>query len=234
MQRPGSPSERLVIAMDTADMQHAMGLARAVSPFCGMFKLGLEFFAAHGPSGVGAFSNKSICLDLKLHDIPNTVSGAVKALLPLKPGVLTLHAAGGRAMIQAAREASETGCSDRPLLLAVTVLTSLTGAELSDSGVSGSPATQVVRLAQLALRAGADGLVCSPLEVEALRTAIGSELLLLVPGVRPQGSATDDQARVMTPREAIDAGADWIVVGRPVTRHADPGSIARAIIEQLR
>jgi orotidine-5'-phosphate decarboxylase len=234
VQRTWSASERLVVAVDTADIQHAVALAGAVLPFCGMYKLGLEFFAAHGAVGVSAFTQRPICLDLKLHDIPNTVSRAVRALLPLKPRILTIHAAGGTAMVEAARRASETGSSDRPLLLAITVLTSLTGADLSAMGISGAPATQALRLAQLALRAGADGLVCSPLEVAALRDAIGPEPLLLVPGIRPKGSSPSDQARFMTPREAIDAGADWIVVGRPVTSHADPGGAARTIVEQLR
>jgi orotidine-5'-phosphate decarboxylase len=176
-----------------------------------------------------------VFLDLKLHDIPNTVAGAVRALAPLGPAMLTLHAAGGPAMVAAAREAAEAsaGGGVRPALLAVTVLTSLDAASLAATGVAGGTVQQVLRLARLALEAGADGLVCSPQEVARIRDAFGAAPLLVVPGVRPAGHATGDQARTATPAEAVAAGADWIVVGRPITGAADPIAAARAIAESL-
>ena len=224
---------RLIVALDTADAGLATRWAGAVAPHAGMVKLGLEFFAANGPAGVGRIRGRPIFLDLKLHDIPNTVAGAVRALLPLAPHMLTVHAAGGAAMIQAARRAADAAGPDRPLILAVTVLTSLDAADMTATGVSDTPAGQVLRLARLALSAGADGLVCSPHEVSLLRDALGTAPVLVVPGIRPAGAATDDQARAMTPREAIEAVADWIVVGRPITGAADVGAAAAAIAAEI-
>jgi orotidine-5'-phosphate decarboxylase len=228
---------RVIVALDTTDLARAMAWTGSVGPQCGLFKLGLEFFLANGAAGyraVGqAAGSRPIFLDLKLHDIPNTVAGGVRAVLPLAPAMLTLHAAGGAAMIAAARQAAEDAGDARPLLLAVTVLTSLDAAALEATGVPVSPAEQVLRLARLALAAGADGLVCSPLEVAMLRAALGPGPKLVVPGIRPAGAATGDQARVMTPREAVAAGADWIVVGRPITGAADPGAAAAAIAATL-
>ena len=198
-------------------------------PHAGLLKLGLEFVLANGTDGVRAIRQKPIFLDLKLHDIPNTVAGAVRAVLPLKPRMLTVHAAGGAAMIEAARQAAESAGADRPLILGVTVLTSLDAAALAATGVAGVPAEQVLRLARLAVAAGADGLVCSPLEVAMLRASLGSGPKLIVPGIRPEGAALGDQARTMTPPQAIAAGADWIVVGRPITGAPDPGAAAAAI-----
>jgi orotidine-5'-phosphate decarboxylase len=175
-----------------------------------------------------------VFLDLKLHDIPNTVAGAVRSLAPLRPAWLTIHAAGGAAMIAAAREAAEkSGGADRMKILAVTVLTSIDAATLSDTGVSGGPVQQVLRLARLAVAAGADGLVCSPREVAPLRAALGEGPALVVPGVRPAGSAADDQARTATPEEMAAAGADFVVVGRPITKAADPAAAAAAIARAL-
>jgi orotidine-5'-phosphate decarboxylase len=219
-------ADKLIVAIDTTDQVRAASLARDVGAFCGLFKLGLEFFTANGPAGVRAIGGRPVFLDLKLHDIPNTVAGAVRAVLPLAPRVLTLHAAGGAAMIAAAREAAGPG---GPLLLAVTVLTSLDAAALVATGVAGDPAQQVLRLGRLAVGAGADGLVCSAHEVAALRADLGPEVKLVVPGIRPPGSAAHDQARTMTPREALDAGADWIVVGRPITGAADPAQAAATL-----
>ncbi len=223
---------QLIVALDTADTGQAARWGAQVGPYSGLVKLGLEFFAANGPVGIQALSNWPIFLDLKLHDIPNTVAGAVRALLPLGPRMLTLHAAGGGAMIAAARHA----CLDapgRPLLLAVTVLTSLDEAELTTMGVHGSIQDQVLRLARMAMEHGADGVVCSPLEVRALRAALGERALLVVPGIRPRGTEAADQARVMTPEEAVAAGADFVVVGRPITGAPDPGAAARAIAEAI-
>jgi orotidine-5'-phosphate decarboxylase len=224
---------RLIVALDTADAGLAAQWAAAVAPHAGMVKLGLEFFAANGPAGVGRIRGRPIFLDLKLHDIPNTVAGAVRTLLPLAPRMLTVHAAGGAVMIQAARQAADAAGPDRPLILAVTVLTSLDAADMAATGVGDTPAGQVLRLARLALSAGADGLVCSPREVALLRDAFGTGPVLVVPGIRPAGAAPDDQARAMTPREAIEAGADWIVVGRPITGAADVGAAAAAIAAEI-
>jgi len=189
----------LIAALDTTDPQKARSWAAAVAPHCGMLKLGLEFFVANGGAGVRLIDDRPVFLDLKLHDIPNTVAGAVRAVLPLAPALLTLHAAGGSAMIAAARQA----VGEAPTkLLAVTVLTSLNAEALHDIGVAGGPRQQVLRLARLAIAAGAHGLVCSAHEAAMLREALGPDPLLVVPGIRPAGSAADDQARTMTPREA--------------------------------
>ncbi|HTW68775.1 MAG TPA: orotidine-5'-phosphate decarboxylase [Acetobacteraceae bacterium] len=225
---------RLIVALDTPDIACASGWAEAVAPHCGMFKLGLEFFLANGAAGVRAIAGRPIFLDLKLHDIPNTVAGATRAVLPLGPRMLTVHAAGGAAMVAAAREAAESGGADRPLILAVTVLTSLAADDLAATGVPDQPAAQVLRLARLAVDAGADGLVCSPLEVAMLRQELGGGPTLVVPGIRPAGSAVGDQARVTTPEAALAAGADWIVVGRPITAAADPGQAAASIAAAIR
>jgi len=224
---------RLIVALDTTDVTVAAGWAGAVRPHCGMFKLGLEFFLANGAAGYRAIAGRPVFLDLKLHDIPNTVAGAVRAVLPLAPRMLTVHAAGGAAMVAAARAAAGDG-RDRPLILGVTVLTSLDGAGLVATGVPDAPDTQVLRLARLALSSGADGVVCSPLEVAMLRKALGPAPVLVVPGIRPAGAAAGDQARTMTPTEAVAAGADWIVVGRPITASPDPAASASAIDAEAR
>jgi orotidine-5'-phosphate decarboxylase len=223
----------LIAALDTTDPQRARSWATQVAPSCGMLKLGLEFYLANGAAGVRLIDDRPIFLDLKLHDIPNTVAGGVRAILPLRPAFLTLHAGGGRAMIAAARAAAETAGAARPKLLAVTVLTSLDAEALHEVGVAGGPRQQVLRLARLALDAGADGLVCSAQEITTLRDALGPDALLVVPGIRPAGSDAGDQARTMTPREAANAGADWLVVGRPITAAPNPAAAAAAIAADL-
>ena len=223
------PAEKLIVALDTTDFTRALPGAAATAPHVGLFKLGLEFFLANGAAGIRAIAGRPVFLDLKLHDIPNTVAGGVRAVLDLRPAMLTIHAAGGAAMIEAARQAAETAGAERPMILAVTVLTSLDAAALAATGVAASPADQVLRLARLALSAGADALVCSPLEVAMLRDALGAGVKLIVPGIRPAGAAAGDQARTMTPAEAVAAGASWIVVGRPITGAADPAAAAAAI-----
>lgn len=227
-------ASRVIVALDTTDLGRAAAWAEATAPHVGLFKLGLEFFLAHGAAGVRAIAGRPIFLDLKLHDIPNTVAGGVRAVLPMNPRMLTVHAAGGPAMVEAARRAAEEAGRDRPIILAVTVLTSLDQAALAATGVVGSPADQVVRLGRLARAAGADGLVCSPHEVALLREALGPDTTLVVPGIRPSGSAAGDQARIMTPADAVAAGADWIVVGRPITGAADPGAAAAEIAAAAR
>jgi orotidine-5'-phosphate decarboxylase len=224
------PANRLIAAIDTAEFSRAAGLVAAVTPHCGLVKLGLEYFLANGPAGLAVAEGVPLFLDLKLHDIPNTVAGAVRALLPIGAKMLTVHAAGGAAMVAAAREAAEgAGPQDRPMILAVTVLTSLDAAGLSDVGVAGGVTQQVLRLARLALGAGADGLVCAAHEVPALRDAFGAAPILVVPGIRPAGAASGDQARVMTPEVAISFGASYIVVGRSITGAKDPGLAAAGI-----
>jgi orotidine-5'-phosphate decarboxylase len=229
----GAAARRVIAALDTNDLTTARGWATSLAPHCGMLKLGLAFFLAHGAAGYRAVAEAAgamrIFLDLKLHDIPNTVAGGVSAVLPLRPAMLTIHAAGGSAMIGAARRAAEAAGDARPRLLAVTVLTSLSATDLAETGISGSPSEQVLRLARLALAAGADGLVCSPQEVAMLRRALGAAALLVVPGIRPADSASGDQARTLTPRDAMAAGADWLVIGRPITDSPNPAEAAAAI-----
>lgn len=222
-------SQRLIVAIDTTDLARAQALAALVSPHCGLFKLGLEFFVAHGAAGVRAIEGRPVFLDLKLHDIPNTVAGAVRAALAVAPRMLTVHAAGGERMIEQARQASEAAGSARPLLLAVTVMTSLGDQDLAATGVSGDVGRQVLRLGRLAMAAGADGLVCAGREVRALRDALGEGPALVVPGMRPAGEPSGDQVRTMTPEDAVALGADWVVVGRPITRAPDPAAAAAAI-----
>ncbi|MGC9269187.1 orotidine-5'-phosphate decarboxylase [Acidiphilium sp.] len=229
----GLPAKRLIVAIDTPDPVRARELVAAVGPSCGLVKLGLEVFSALGPAAFGVAGAHPVFLDVKLHDIPNTVAGAVRALLVHRPAMLTLHAAGGAAMIAAAREAVEPAGATRPLLLAVTVLTSLSAATLSQIGVAGGPRQQVLRLARLALEAGADGLVCSTGEIAMLRDAFGAAPVLVVPGIRPEGADHGDQARVATPEAAVAAGASYIVVGRPITRADDPAAAAAAIAASI-
>ncbi len=229
-----SSGKRLIVALDTADAIQARVWAEAVAPSAGLLKLGLEFFLANGAEGFKAIVGAPIFLDLKLHDIPNTVAGGVRAVLPLRPRMLTVHASGGSAMIRAAHQAAGGAATDRPMILAVTVLTSLDQTDLVAVGVAATPAEQVMRLARLAIEAGADGLVCSPLEVAMLRQALGPAVKLVVPGIRPEGAASGDQARTMTPAGAIAAGADWIVVGRPITGARDPGVAAADIAAGIR
>jgi len=232
--RPTSPAARIIAALDLPDVTAATALGGRLAPHAGLLKLGLELFSAAGPAGFRQVSALApVFLDLKLHDIPNTVASAVAALLPLRPAMLTLHAAGGAAMLEAARRAAEAAGGQRPILLAVTVLTSMDEAGLAATGVAGGTAAQVLRLARMALAAGADGLVCSPLEVAPLRDALGDAPFLVVPGVRTAGSAAGDQIRIATPAEAVAAGADWLVIGRPITRSADPVAAARAIAAAL-
>jgi orotidine-5'-phosphate decarboxylase len=227
-------ARRLIVALDTTDAKQASAWAEAVAIHAGLLKLGLEFFLANGAAGFRRIVGAPIFLDLKLHDIPNTVAGAVRAVLPLQPAMLTIHASGGSAMIQAAHQAALAAGADRPIILAVTVLTSLDQADLHAAGVAASPAEQVLRLGQLAVAAGADGLVCSPLEVAMLRQALGPAVRLVVPGIRPDGAGSGDQARTMTPVQAVAAGADWIVVGRPITAADDPRATAAGIAASTR
>lgn len=226
--------KRLIVALDTAEPAKARAWADAVGPHAGLLKLGLEFFLANGPEGVRSIAGAPLFLDLKLNDIPNTVAGGVRALLPLHPAMLTIHASGGASMVRAARQAADAAGAERPMILAVTVLTSIDQATLNATGVATPTAQQVLRLGRLAFEAGADGLICSPLEVAMLREALGSSVQLVVPGIRATGAIADDQARTMSAVDAIAAGADWIVVGRPITGSNDPGAAAAAIAAGIR
>lgn len=232
--KPGGGAARIIPALDTGDLARAESLAAALAGRCGVLKVGLELFCAAGAPAVAAIARHApVFLDVKLHDIPNTVAGALRSLLPLKPAMITLHAGGGPAMIASARAEADTAGADRPLLLAVTVLTSMDAAALTATGVADSPAAQVLRLARMAIAAGADGLVCSPHEAALLRAELGPGPALVVPGVRLAGTPAGDQARVATPAEAVAAGADWIVVGRPITAAPDPAAAAAAIAAGL-
>jgi orotidine-5'-phosphate decarboxylase len=222
----------IYVALDTPQLDVASAMAARVAPHVGGLKVGLEFVSANGPEGVRAIvkSGRPVFLDVKLHDIPNTVAGAMKALAPLGAAIINVHASGGSAMMRAEAAAS---VQPRPKVIAVTVLTSLEAADLNAMGISGSPLEQVVRLAKLTKESGVDGVVCSPLEIEAVRAACGPEFLIVTPGVRPPGGPLDDQRRVMTPERALAAGADLLVIGRPITGAADPAAAAQAIAADL-
>jgi len=223
-------------AIDTPDLRDARALAQAVRGAVNI-KLGLEFFVANGPAAVRDVAGKApLFLDLKLHDIPNTVAGAVRSAAALRPLLLTIHCGGGPAMMRAAAEAAKQAAPDRQRmkLLGVTVLTSLDDGDLAAVGQQGPAAEQVRRLAFLARDNGLDGIVCSPLEVAALRAALGPAFLLVVPGIRLLGAAAGDQKRVMGPRETLAAGADYLVIGRPITGAPDPAAAARAMLAATR
>lgn len=228
--------ERLFVALDTTDVERAAGLAQSLAGHVGGIKLGKEFFTAHGPQGVRrvAACGLPLFLDLKFHDIPNTVAGAVRAVLPLAPAMVNVHATGGAAMMRAAAEAAQEAGPERPLVLGVTVLTSLSEADLNAVGIAGPLAERVVALARLAKDSGLDGVVCPGREAAAVRRACGADFKLVVPGIRPPSTlGGDDQKRTMTPAEAVAAGADVLVVGRPITGAADPIAAVRAIAGEI-
>ena len=220
----------IFVAIDTPSLERARLLAEQVRANAGGVKLGLEFFAANGPAGVASILELGlpVFLDFKLHDIPNTVAKAVTALAPLEPAVLTVHAAGGRAMLEAAKAAA----SPATKVVAVTVLTSLDGDDLRSIGVASDPREQVERLADLARSAGLDGIVCSGAEVGAARAA-WPDGFFVVPGVRPPGGDVSDQKRVVTPRQALNDGASILVIGRPITGSDDPAAAIRDIAAAL-
>ena len=220
----------IYVAIDTPDAERAMAIAARVKNHVGGLKLGLEFFSANGRQGIRdmAAIGLPIFLDLKLHDIPNTVAKAVQALRPLDPAVLTVHAAGGRAMMEDAKAAAPAGTK----VVGVTVLTSLDAADLASIGAGDDARAQVERLTLLAREAGLDGVVCSGTEVAAARK-LWPDGFFVVPGVRPADGETGDQKRVVTPRQALDAGASILVVGRPITMAEDPDAAARAIAATL-
>lgn len=225
----------LIVPLDMPDWGSALKLINRLADSVGFYKVGLELFTAEGPAAVNRLRDlgKRVFLDLKLHDIPQTVARAVQAAGTLKVSLLTLHAAGGQNMIEAAREAAEAFGQTRPQLLAVTVLTSLDAGDLASIGVTRLPAEHVGALASLAVESGADGIVCSPLEAADQRLRLGPEALIVTPGIRPADSRRNDQKRVATPEAAVKAGATHLVVGRPITAAADPAAAARAIRDAM-
>ncbi|MCC7260807.1 MAG: orotidine-5'-phosphate decarboxylase [Alphaproteobacteria bacterium] len=222
----------IICAIDTTDVAEAKALAASLKPHIGMVKLGLEFFTANGAAGVREVTagGTPLFLDLKFHDIPNTVAGAVRAAIALKPQLMTIHASGGKAMMQAAADAARGSGAK---ILGVTVLTSMDDSDLASIGVQATAPDQVRRLADLALRSGLDGIVCSPQEITLLRAHCGKDFTLVTPGIRPAGSDKGDQKRTLTPKEALAHGADHLVIGRPITQAADPVTAAKAIKASL-
>ena len=238
LEKPGSsrPAEdTLIVALDVPSHAQALQLAQSLTGVCRWVKVGLELYLAAGASVVRDLIGADFCvfLDLKFHDIPNTVAGAVRSAGNLGASLLTVHAAGGPEMLTAAAAAAAS-LPQPPRLLAVTVLTSMNAAQLRATGVDAAPAAQVTRLAELAVSSGIPGLVCSPQEVQALRQQLGSHIDLVTPGIRPAGADRGDQKRAATPAEAIAAGADFLVVGRPITAAPDPAAAARAILAEIR
>ncbi len=226
-----NPAEHLIVALDFPEAKSALDLVDRLDGSTSWFKVGLELFVAEGRAFVTELQRRdfSIFLDLKFHDIPNTVASAVQSAAGLGVDMLTIHAAGGPAMLTAAVEAA----GGRTKLLAVTVLTSMDDAQLQATGITRSAGSQVEDLAKMAWNCGVQGFVCSPMEVERLRSQLGSQPLLVIPGIRPEGSAAGDQRRMATPAAAIAAGASYLVVGRPITRAADPAAAARAILAEM-
>lgn len=222
--------DRLIVAIDRSDRDEILRLADALSGAAGMFKIGLQAFIANGPSIVRELVARDVkvFLDLKIHDIPNTASHAVAEGVALGASIMTVHAAGGPSMLRACAAASA-----QTLVLGVTVLTSLDDAELARIGMRGTAAENVVRLAKEVKESGLRGVVASPLEIAAIREVCGAEFVILTPGIRPEGSEKGDQRRTMTPAEAVRAGADYLVVGRPITDARDPRASAMAIVDSI-
>jgi len=227
------PDPRLIVALDFPEAGPALDLADRLAGRCHWFKVGLELYLAEGNAILHELRHRgfSVFLDLKLHDIPNTVARAVRSVAETGAELLTVHASGGPAMLAAAAEAAEA-LPHAPRLLAVTVLTSMDEAQLVATGVAGAPADQVLRLAEMAAASGISGFVASAEESAALRRRLPAAVLV-IPGIRPAGAATGDQKRVATPAAALAAGADYLVVGRPITQAADPAAAALAILEEM-
>jgi orotidine-5'-phosphate decarboxylase len=226
--------KRLIVALDVPDAASAAALVERLEGVCCWFKVGLELFVATGPAVLKPLLDRghSVFLDLKFHDIPNTVAGAVRSTAALGVRMLNVHAAGGPAMLAAARAALD-GLAHPPELLAVTMLTSMDQAQTNAIGLQRSPAEQVNLLARMGLDAGIHGFVCSPQEVASLRTLTGPRGVLVVPGIRPAGAAVGDQKRIATPAEALRRGASYLVVGRPITKASDPAQAADAILKEM-
>jgi len=232
---PSRPQDKIIIALDVPDTDAALRLLDSLGENGdppSLCKIGLELFTAEGPAVVKAVQSRgcAIFLDLKFHDIPNTVAHAVRSAANLGVAMTTLHSSGGPVMLEAAAKAAE---GFDLLLLAVTVLTSMDATQLSSTGIEVTPKEQVLRLAELATHAGIGGIVCSPLEITAIRESLGQQLQIVTPGVRPSWAAAGDQKRVMTPSEAINAGADYLVIGRPITAAADPREAYARVLSEI-
>ena len=237
--RHSSTENPIICAIDDAEIGTATEMAESVRPHVGAIKLGLEFFTANGAAGVARITKLGVpvFLDLKFHDIPNTVARAIAATAGLNMFMMTVHTNGGQAMLRAAIEASDriaqiTG-KERPLIVGVTLLTSLDQDDVNMLGYDANLQDQVLRLADLAQSAGLDGVVCSPYEIQSLRKACGPEFTLVVPGIRMPTDRQDDQKRVLTPKEALERGADYLVIGRPITQAMDPAASAKTISEHI-
>jgi orotidine-5'-phosphate decarboxylase len=232
-------AKKIIVALDVGSREEALPLIKQLEGVA-VFKVGLKLFTAEGPSLLREIKifRKKIFLDLKLHDIPNTVAEAVKVAVKHGANMLTLHASGGREMMEkavdAAQKEAEKEGTDKPLLLAVTILTSLQDDQLREIGMPAATLTQVLRLAKLAQEAGADGVVCSPQEIEIIRKEIGQDLLVVVPGIRPSWAASHDQKRIMTPSLALRKGADYLVIGRPIIAAPSPQEAFLKILDELR
>jgi orotidine-5'-phosphate decarboxylase len=224
----------IIVALDFPEKKAALSLVEQLDPSRCRLKVGKEMFTRLGPDFVEALAGKGfdVFLDLKFHDIPNTVAAACSAACDLGVWMMNVHASGGRRMMEAAREAIEKS-SQSPLLIAVTILTSLTEEDIKEVGYSGTPEENVMRLATLASHSGMDGVVCSPKEVTALRQSIGKDFALVTPGIRPSGSAADDQRRTLSPAEAIAAGSSYLVIGRPITQADDPMGVLLTIESEI-
>ena len=233
-----SPADRIIIALDVPTKEEGIALVGRLAD-ARTFKIGLELFTAEGPALFRKLKvlRKDIFLDLKLHDIPNTVAGAVRSAYRHGVQMMTVHTSGGREMMakaaEAAKAAADAGKGPKPILLGVTVLTSLKGPDLEEVGMGPDVASQVLRLAGLAKSAGLDGVVCSPQEIEVLRKEYGRELVIVTPGIRPVWAAAQDQKRIMTPAEAVAKGADYLVIGRPITGAPSPNEAFLRIAEEI-
>ena len=229
-----SARQRLIVALDVPDPSSADDLIERLEGTCAWFKVGLELFVAAGPSVLEPILARghSVFLDLKFHDIPNTVAGAVRSAARLGASMITVHAAGGPAMLTAARKALD-GVADPPEILAVTMLTSMDAEQMNSVGLERSPAQQVNLLTQMTLESGIRGFVCSPQEVAAVRALAGAEAAIVVPGIRPAGTEIGDQKRIATPAETLRSGASYLVVGRPITQAPDPAAAAAAILAEM-
>lgn len=229
-----TPADKLIVALDFPDAQQALALVDGLNGLCRWFKVGLELYLTAGNSFVETLKGRgfSVFLDLKLHDIPNTVAGAVRSVSGLGVDMLTVHASGGPVMLAAAADAA-VGQPNAPRLLAVTVLTSMDQAQLSAVGIDASPAEQALRLAKVAHTVGIQGLVCSPEEAPQMRRELPASVLV-TPGIRPEGAAIGDQKRIATPAAALASGADYLVIGRPITHASEPVEAAVDILQQMR
>ncbi len=234
-----NPYNPTLVALDTANLATALNLAEQLKDKVGGMKVGMEFFYANGPQGVKQIIDigMPIFIDLKLSDIPNTVAAGLRSLLPLEPFMLNVHILGGREMLEAAvaavNEAEKLGF-ERPMLIGVTIVTSMQDDDISEIGITRNASDQVIHLAKLAQECGLDGVVCSPHEIAAIKQACGQAFKTIVPGIRPKGVAADDQKRIMTPDEAIGQGADYLVIGRAITRSEQPMATAEKIWQSVR